>query len=302
MLLACPNCATTYEVKASLLGEHGRSLRCARCQHVWFATRSQELVFAARPVENAVEAEPTAPEGSLFAPASENLDPAALAPTAPIAPGEPAPDQNVPLTGPAEISNSDFNAPPLAPTAPEGTPSPCQAALPAEGEDIETFARRHAQIASARSQRLRAQFGPPALILLLSLCIMALVAWRTTIVQFVPQTASFYAAIGLPVNLRELVFNNVKIAKETRDGVPVLLVEGNIVSTSKYPVQVPRMRFSLRNAAGQEIYSWTAMPDRSILAPGATLPFRSRLASPPSDGHEVVVRFFNRRDAIEGAS
>lgn len=290
MLLACPNCTTTYDVKAAVVGENGRSLRCARCQHVWFATRSQELVFAARPTEARFTAEPE-PESPPPPFASENSAGTPLAPDLGI---------TSPPTSPAsspDASNLALEAPPLVPGT---TPSPSQPALNSRGEDIETFARRQAQIASTRAERFRAQFGPPAVILLLALCIMGLIAWRTTIVRFAPQTASFYAAIGLPVNLRELVFSNVRTAKETRDGVPVLLVDGAIVSSAKYPVEVPRIRFSLRNAAGQEIYSWTAMPDQSILAPGATLPFRSRLASPPSEGHEIVVRFFNRRDAIEG--
>src|SRR5215510_14117649 len=34
--------------------------------------------------------------------------------------------------------------------------------------------------------------------------------------------------------------------------------------------------------------------------PGETLPFRTRLASPPRDGQEVLVRFFNRRDLAAG--
>jgi hypothetical protein len=37
-----------------------------------------------------------------------------------------------------------------------------------------------------------------------------------------------------------------------------------------------------------------------VLAPGETLPFRSRLASPPRDGNQVMVRFFNRRDLVAG--
>ena len=37
-----------------------------------------------------------------------------------------------------------------------------------------------------------------------------------------------------------------------------------------------------------------------VLAPGESLPFQTRLASPPSEGREVVVRFFNRHDAIAG--
>ena len=128
----------------------------------------------------------------------------------------------------------------------------------------------------------------------------ALIVWRTDVVRAVPQTASLFAAVGLPVNLRGLVFEDVKIAKEAHDGVNVLVVEGNIVSFTKRPVEVPRLRFAVRNTTGQEIYSWTAQPSRSVLGAGETLAFRSRLASPPADANDVLVRFFNRRDTVAG--
>src|SRR5262245_21111425 len=38
MLIVCPSCATSYQVEPESLGQAGRSVRCARCQHVWFAT------------------------------------------------------------------------------------------------------------------------------------------------------------------------------------------------------------------------------------------------------------------------
>jgi hypothetical protein len=37
----------------------------------------------------------------------------------------------------------------------------------------------------------------------------------------------------------------------------------------------------MRNEAGREVYAWTAMPTKEVLESGETLPFRSRLASPP---------------------
>jgi hypothetical protein len=103
------------------------------------------------------------------------------------------------------------------------------------------------------------------------------------------------------VNLRGLIFNDVKISNETHDGVPVLVVEGAIISTVNVPVDLPRIRFALRNAAGAEVYSWTAQPSQPVLEPGEVLPFRSRLASPPADGHDLQVRFFTRRDVAGGA-
>src|SRR5947208_1398326 len=37
MLITCPDCATSYEVAPSTFGQAGRSVRCTRCRHVWFA-------------------------------------------------------------------------------------------------------------------------------------------------------------------------------------------------------------------------------------------------------------------------
>ena len=48
----------------------------------------------------------------------------------------------------------------------------------------------------------------------------------------------------------------------------------------------------------QEIYAWTAAPARGQMGAGDTQTFRSRLASPPAEGHDLVVRFVNRRDMI----
>jgi hypothetical protein len=63
---------------------------------------------------------------------------------------------------------------------------------------------------------------------------------------------------------------------------------------------VPRLRFAVRDEAGHEVYAWTALPNRGALGPGETLPFRSRLALPPPEAHDVLVRFFNRRDMVAG--
>jgi hypothetical protein len=128
----------------------------------------------------------------------------------------------------------------------------------------------------------------------------AIIGWRKDIVRQAPQLASLYRLFGMPVNVRGLVFTDVKTASETHDGVPVLTVEGMIVSAVREVVEVPRLRFALRNGAGEEIFSWTAMPTQTALAPGETLPFRSRIASPPGEVQDVQVRFFNRGDTAAG--
>jgi hypothetical protein len=104
----------------------------------------------------------------------------------------------------------------------------------------------------------------------------------------------------MPVNLRGLTFDGLATTTEQHDGVPILVVEGNIVNVTGKTSSVPHLRFAVRNAAHQEIYSWTAVSSRAILPPGEAVAFRSRLASPPPDAHDVMVRFVNRYDILNG--
>ena len=164
--------------------------------------------------------------------------------------------------------------------------------------DIESVAARRAAAARKRRSRWRIPL-PVAIVVLLALS-AGLLGCRKDVVRHAPQLASFYSAIGMPVNLRGLAFTDLKIGNEIHDGVPVLVVEGMIVSMVSMPVDVPRMRFALRNATGAEVYSWTAPPSQPVLGAFETLPFRTRLASPPAEGHDIQVRFFTRRDAVAG--
>ena len=127
-----------------------------------------------------------------------------------------------------------------------------------------------------------------------------LIGWRADAVRLLPQTASLYSAIGLGVNLRGVVFENVKTSREIHEGIPVMIVDGEIVSISRKAVEVPRLRFGVRNGLGAEIYNWTAMASRTVAQPGERLTFRSRLASPPAETHDISVRFYHRRDAMAG--
>ena len=88
----------------------------------------------------------------------------------------------------------------------------------------------------------------------------------------------------------------MRISREIEDNVAILIVDGSIVSDASGPVEVPRLRFAARDKAGQEVYTWTMLPERSILQPGEKLAFRSRLAAPPKDAQDVMVRFFTPRD------
>src|SRR6201992_4196273 len=106
---------------------------------------------------------------------------------------------------------------------------------------------------------------------------------------------------GLDVTLRGLAFKDVRVTTETVEGKPVLVIEGVIVGESKKTVDLPRLRFSVRDAHGTEIYAWNTVLDQTTLKPGDHTWFKSRLASPPAEGKSIDVRFFNKRDVAGGS-
>jgi hypothetical protein len=130
--------------------------------------------------------------------------------------------------------------------------------------------------------------------------VLALMIWRVDVVRLLPQTAAFYRMVGLDVNLRGLMFKDVKITSENVEGKPVLVIEGVIVGDTRKPVELPRLRFSVRDAQGAEIYAWNAVLEQPVLKPGEKAWFKSRLASPPPEGRNIDVRFFSRRDIAGG--
>ena len=56
----------------------------------------------------------------------------------------------------------------------------------------------------------------------------------------------------------------------------------------------------MRDAQGAEIYAWNAVLEQPVLKPGEKAWFKSRLASPPPEGRNIDVRFFNKRDIAAG--
>jgi predicted Zn finger-like uncharacterized protein len=275
MLIVCPACTTAYRIELSTLGAAGRTVRCARCRATWFASVA-DLASAA-----------------LALPPGQD----ALEPPAPARDERREAEQEKEADGVADAA-----ADPTSLTI-ENAPSLVPALAHDAGADIETLAARRERQAASKSKRRRRPWpGLPASILVLAAVLAALVNWRATVVSFVPQTAGLFASIGLPVNLRGLSLDDVKTSMETHEGVSVLVVEGTIANLTRQPLELPRLRLAVRNAAGYEVYAWTALPGQPILAPGDRAPFRSRLASPPADAQDIIVRFFTRRDVAAAAN
>jgi predicted Zn finger-like uncharacterized protein len=324
MLIVCPNCATSYDVDVASLRPDGRRVRCVRCRSVWHAElpHKEKVIAAAEalaPVRRAIEAvaEATAEAaGSVEETPAEQFDvglsdegePPAEAPAlnafVDSLPADPAESAD----SAADVSSVEVESPPIAPADAENDQSPVdvdaelQPVASAEPvEDIETIAARRF---SRRAKRKRWQWplsGLQSAIVALIVADAIVVGWRADFVRALPQTESFYALLGLPVNLRGLDFDRLATTTEQHEGVPILVIGGNIVNATSANEAVPNLRFAVRNAARQEIYSWTAVPPRTVLPPGEAAAFHTRLASPPPDAHDVLIRFVNRNDMLTGA-
>ncbi len=117
--------------------------------------------------------------------------------------------------------------------------------------------------------------------------------YREAVVRTTPGLASLYGALGMPVNLRDLEFKNIALKKDTNDNMPILIVTGQVTNLLASAQPLPAIRLALRGTREQELYAWTVRLDEKQIGANETLEFRSRLALPPADAHDVLVRFID---------
>ncbi len=262
MRIECPSCAAGFEVSPSALEPSGRTVRCAACKTTWFAA-APSLVLADGAIETTAAPAPQISE-------EDRAQHAALA------------AGGVDTSGPV-VTIED--APAISPV--EETPPP----PPPPAPQRKTVAR-YVPAASKRKK----SFPLGALAAVLAIIVSFGIVSRESFVRAAPELATLYAAAGLPVNLRGLEFQSIRTRQEIQDGITVLAIEGEIGNVANRAVELPRVRLSVLGEKGVEIYSWTALLPKSVLYPHESVPFKSRLASPPAEGREIMVRFLTRAD------
>jgi len=285
MHIVCPHCTTSYAINPATLGPAGRTVRCSRCKETWLARSEDAFEMAAAMPSQAQSAPPAADDAAAeweaLAQEEEGQD-------APVV-DSPSISAGWPAEGEASQPGGDSDWPSAA----------RQDAEDHEEIPITTHRQRLARLFRLPSLPripFMPSFGLPTACTAMGALILALMIWRADVVRLLPQTATFYKMVGLEVNLRGLAFKDIKISNETVDGKPVLVIEGTIVGETRKPVELPRLRFSVRDAQGAEIYAWNAVLEQPVLNPGERAYFKSRLASPPPEGRNIDVRFFNKRD------
>jgi len=275
MKVTCPNCKTSYAVDVLTFPPEGRSVRCAKCKMVWHAIAYN-------------------PEPDVLPPDSGEI---AAQPPARSEPGvsdeggaEAGSHQAVESLGAQIVDDGSLDA------FGEGGPSG------PEAESIEQAAETRARMAARQAgKRPKIRYknsGQRGLEAFALGCVLAIfiaaLHYRDDVVRSLPGMAGLYEMVGLPVNLRGLEFENVTQRRDFENGVPVLIIEGDIVNIRDRATPVPALRFSLRGETGDELYAWTLEPRQRAVDPSMAMSFKTRLASPPRGAEDVQVRFTER--------
>lgn len=274
MDIACPTCATTYEIDDGSVAETGRKVRCAQCATVWRVHRDGRIEYPLQAVATP-------------APASSQVVPV-VTEAPPLAPSEADLAATAELPAPSGVLGGDSAGDEAGPSA-----------TPARGKARITAGSRTVAARGGGAIRALLNLRTLALLTLIGFLASAFVL-RERVVRIVPQSAAVFAAIGAPVNLRGIDIRDVRSRTVEDNGVNVLVIDGNLVNLRAEQMTVPRLRFAVLGDHGQELYVWSAQADRNSLKPGETLNFRRRLAAPPTDGKTVTVRFLSASDITAG--
>jgi predicted Zn finger-like uncharacterized protein len=293
MHIVCPHCTTSYAIDPATLGTTGRTVRCSRCKEVWLA----------RP-EDATEMAAPAPAMATAGDRAGSTD--AAAEWDALAREDDGRERDTPVVDSPSIS-ADWPEPAAGEGSPRFTETDWQSiarhdvqgAEPSYPQSQSWFRRLLRRPASLRAPG-KPLVSLPTVCAAMGALVLGLIIWRVEVVRLLPQTAAFYKTLGFEVNLRGLRFKDVKITTETVEGKPVLVIEGEITGEARKAVELPRLRFSVRDAQGAEIYVWNAVLEQPVLKPGERAWFKSRLASPPPEGRNIDVRFFSKRDIAGG--
>jgi predicted Zn finger-like uncharacterized protein len=283
MQIVCPHCSTSYGIDSAKLGEAGRSVRCSRCKEVWLARREDAVEFVhqtpAMAGANQQDAEQDASaEWEAMAREEDEAN-------------NDGPHVESPSIAGDWQGSADWQA------EARDDPYGAEDARPGRFPWLNKFMKPKA---INRAPPRKPPFSLAIACAAMGALVLAVVIWRADMVRLLPQTAAFYKLVGLEVNLRGLRFRDVRVTAETVEGTPMLVIEGAITDDSNKPVELPRLRFSIRDADGAEIYAWNTVLEQSFLRPGEKAEFKSRLASPPPGGRNVDVRFFSKRDLTGG--
>lgn len=298
MIVSCPNCSTNFKVPEAALG---RTMKCARCGHVWKAA---------------------APAAAAAAKHARTSRPAASPPTAKPAP-PPAPykpfDDEIPLESPPSKprrgeSEPDFSSIPAA--------DPAMAEIDAlgftgegndpfrEDDEDDPFGKMSELMRARQPESMPDMFSPPRpkkplprrkgafilwvvlLILVLAAATLGLYFFQDRLIDHWPSLSKYYEQVGARRDEvgAGLSFRNYNSERLVQDNNEVLIVRGVIANGTEQKREIPLLRLALYNGT-------TLLQEKIISPPQATLDakttvgFKVTLEQPSADATRFEVTF-----------
>jgi predicted Zn finger-like uncharacterized protein len=126
---------------------------------------------------------------------------------------------------------------------------------------------------------------------LLVLVLAGLWITRNEVVAYWPESARYYQLLGIPVAQTPGALNLQKLttSHDIENGLPTLVIQGEVVNVSRVAQEVPKLTVVLRDANEHDLASWSFTVTDERLLPGASVPFRTSVAEPGEAAKIVLV-------------
>lgn len=116
---------------------------------------------------------------------------------------------------------------------------------------------------------------------------------RNQIVEWWPPSARLYTTLHIPVELpgEGLELRRVSPTRETENGLPTLVIQGEVANISEIARRVPKLKVVLRDGGDRELQSWSFILTEERLQPGTSMPFRTSISQPSDAATGLLVTF-----------
>ena len=299
MIITCPGCGASFNIKPEAIGPAGRMVKCSKCAHRWRAM-PEGVEADSQPAELAAEeglapqaAEP-APEPPAVAAAPHDRDEAAMA-------GQFAAEED---DAPAATDAAAGAGLPPSLRLKEILGAGADADSPPEEPDPKAPGSRRPRPGIRRPRNRTARIiSLFALILLIAGVASIAVFMQQKVMMWLPATQRLYALAGVEPEAvgkgLQIVEPNPK--KEIDGSDEILIVEGEVRNTTDAAIDIPLMRGALLDKKGQELQIWTFTAAKPRIAPGETARYRTEFRNPPADADRLDITF-TRSDRQAGSA
>ncbi|MFQ5954909.1 MAG: FxLYD domain-containing protein [Kiloniellales bacterium] len=116
---------------------------------------------------------------------------------------------------------------------------------------------------------------------------------RDHIIQVYPDAAELFALFLTSPDPpgAGLALGKLESERRREDGVPILVIRGEIANPSIRPRDVPQLKGVLYGADGQELQSWRFTAPEAKLLAGDSVRFQTEVRNPPVKATDLKISF-----------